>query len=81
MHRPIYIATPIDGDYIMRFTGLTWNVLRRTGADGASFILSTGHRDRKTALVEVRALTERDHADGWEPDGPNLFRQVTRFRS
>jgi hypothetical protein len=64
----------------MRFTGLTWSILRRTG-EGAAFILSTGHRDRKAALLQVQSLTERDHADGWEPDGPDLFRQVTRFRT
>jgi hypothetical protein len=28
----------------------------------------------------MRSLTERDCADGWEADGPDLFRQVTRFR-
>ena len=79
MQRPTYIERPKDGDYVMRFTGLTWSVLRRTGEDGA-FILSTGHRDRKAALLQVRSLTERDRSDGWEPDGPDLFRQVTRFR-
>ena len=49
MQRPTYIERPKDGDYVMRFTGLTWSVLRRTGEEGA-FILSTGHRDRKAAL-------------------------------
>ena len=80
MQRPTYVQRPRDGDYIMRFTGLTWSVLRRTGEEGA-FILSTGYRDRKAALVQVRSLTERDHANGWEPDGPDFFRQVTRFRT
>ena len=79
MQRPTYVQRPRDGDYIMRFTGLTWSVVRRTGEEGA-FILSTGYRDRKAALVQVRSLTERDQADGWEPDGPDLFRQITRFR-
>jgi hypothetical protein len=80
VQRPIYTAQPRDGDYIMRFTGLTWNVLRRTGNEGA-FLLSTGHRDRKAALSQVQSLTERDHANGWEPSGPDFFRQVTRFRT
>jgi hypothetical protein len=80
MQRPTYIQWPRDGDYIMRFTGLTWSVLRRTGEE-AAFILSTGHRDRKAALVQVRSLTERDGADGWEPVGPDSFRQVTHFRT
>ena len=80
MQRPTYIKRPKDGDYVMRFTGLTWSVLRRTGEEGAFFILSMGHRDRKAALLQVRSLTERDRSDGWEPDGPDLFRQVTRFR-
>jgi len=54
MQRPTYIERPKDGDYVMRFTGLTWSVLRRTGDEGAFFILSTGHRDRKAALLQVR---------------------------
>ena len=79
MQRPTYVTRPIEGDYIMRFGGSTWSILRRTGAEGA-FIFSTGDRDRKAALERMRALTERDSADGWEADGPALFRQVTRFR-
>ena len=79
MQRPTYIERPKDGDYVMRFTGLTWSVLRRTGEEGA-FILSTGHRDRKTALSLVQSLTERDQSDGWEPVGADWFRQVTHFR-
>jgi len=80
MQRPTYIQRPREGDYIMRFTGLTWSVLCRTGEE-AAFLLSTGVRDRKAALWQVRSLTERDRSDGWEPDGPDLFRQVTRFRT
>ena len=77
--RPTYIQHPKDGDYLMRFTGLTWSVLRRTGEEGA-FILSTGHRDRKAALLEVQSLTERDHSDGWESIGADWFRQVSHLR-
>jgi hypothetical protein len=80
MQRPTYVQRPRDGDYIMRFSGLTWSVLCTTGEE-AAFLLSTGHRDRKAALLQVRSLTERDRSDGWEPDGPDLFRQVTRFRT
>lgn len=80
MQRPTYIQRPKDGDYVMRFTGLTWSVLRRTGEEGA-FIVSTGHRDRKAALLQVQSLTERDRSDGWEPVGPDWFRQVAHLRS
>ena len=77
MQRPIYIQRPTDGDYVMRFTGLTWSVLRRTGEE-AAFILSTGHRDRKAALLEVQSASERDQSDGWEPVGAEWFRQQRR---
>jgi hypothetical protein len=80
MQRPTYVQRPRVGDYIMRFSGLTWNVFCTTG-DAAAFLRPTGHRDRKAALLQVRSLTERDRSDGWEPDGPDLFRQVTRFRT
>jgi hypothetical protein len=62
MHRPTHIPRPRDGDYPMRFTGLTWSVLRRTGEEGA-FILSMGHRNRKAALLQVQSLTERDQVN------------------
>ena len=42
--------------------------------------ISTGDANRKTALARIRSLTETDRADGWEADGPDLFRQITRFR-
>ena len=79
MQRPRYIRRPKDGDCVMRFTGLTWSVLRRTGEE-AAFILSTGHRDRKAALLQVHSISERDQSDGWEPVGPDWFRRVTHFR-
>ena len=31
-----------------------------------AFILSTGHRDGKAALLQGQSLTERDQSDGWE---------------
>jgi hypothetical protein len=79
MQRATHTARPLAGDYIISFTGLTWNVLRSTGELSATSV-SSGDRDRKTALARVRTLTEQDSADGWETDGPDLFRQVTRFR-
>jgi len=79
MERPRYVQRSRDGDYVMRFTGLTWSVLRRTGEE-ATFILSTGHRDRKAALSQVQSLTERDQSDGWEPAGTDWFQQVAHFR-
>jgi len=74
-----YIVRPVEGDYILSFTGFSWNILRRTGHDSAMSI-STGDANRKTALARIRTLTETDRADGWEADGPDLFRQITRFR-
>jgi hypothetical protein len=79
MQRAIFTAHPVDGDYVLSFTGLTWNILRRTGPDSGMSI-STGDRTRKSALARIRSLTETAHADGWEADGPDLFRQITRFR-
>jgi hypothetical protein len=79
MQRDTHTARPLKGDYIISFTGLTWNVLRSTGELSVMSVTS-GDRDRKTALARVRTLTEQDSADGWETDGPDLFRQVTRFR-
>ena len=72
-------AHPVQGDYILSFTGLTWNIARRTETDSGMSI-STGDKDRKAGLARIRTLTETDHADGWEADGPDLFRQITRFR-
>ncbi len=79
MHREIYTARPIVGDYILSFTGLSWNILRRVGDDSALSI-STGDRDRKSALARIRTLSESDGADAWQADGDNLFRQIVRFR-
>jgi hypothetical protein len=75
----IRTARPVSGDYILSFTGRAWNVLRSTG-ELSSMSVSTGDRDRKTALARIRTLTEHESADGWEADGHDLFRQVTRFR-
>jgi len=79
IRRPTYIRNPTAADYVMRFTGLTWRIGRTT--DGESvFIVSTGHPGRMAALCVVESLTKRDRSDGWEPDGPDLFRRVTHFR-
>ncbi len=74
-----FTAHPIEGDYILSFTGLSWNILRRTGHD-SSMSISAGDKNRKMGLARIRSLTETDRADGWEADGPGLFRQITRFR-
>ena len=79
MRRDTHTARPLEGDYILSFTGITWNVLRSTGELSATSIAS-GVRDRKTALARIRTLTEDAGADGWEADGGDLFRQITRFR-
>jgi len=79
MRRDTYTAHPASGDYILKCAGITWHILRRTSEDSALSI-STGDKTRKTALARLRSLTETAHADGWEADGPELFRQVTRFR-
>jgi hypothetical protein len=77
--RNVSTAAPIEGDYILSFTGLSWNVLKKTGQNSA-LTISAGEKNRKTALAHVRSLTEADAADGWEADGPDAFRQITRFR-
>jgi hypothetical protein len=79
MRRETYTPQPVDGDYILRCTGISWSILRSTGHDSAMSI-STQDRNRKAALARIRSLTETDHADGWEADGDGLFRQITRFR-
>jgi hypothetical protein len=79
MANATFTAHPIEGDYILSFTGFSWNILRRTGHDSGMSI-STGDANRKTALARIRSLSETDHADGWEADGPDLFRQIIRFR-
>ena len=79
MPRATHTARPLEGDYILSFTGITWSVLRSTGELSATSIAS-GVKDRKTALARIRTLTEHDGADGWEADGRDLFRQITRFR-
>jgi len=63
MRRAKYIQLPNEGDYVMRFSGLTWSVLLRTGEESA-FIISSGHSNREAALSQVQSLTERDHSDG-----------------
>ena len=79
MHREVYTARPIIGDYILSFTGLSWNILRRIGENRALSI-STGDRDRKTALERIRTLSEADGSDAWQVDDDQLFRQIVRFR-
>jgi hypothetical protein len=79
MLRDIRTARPVSGDYILSFTGCSWDVLRSTGELSAMSVTS-GDRDRNTALARIRTLAEHDSADGWEADGHDLFRQITRFR-
>jgi len=79
MHRNAYAGRPIIGDYILSFTGLSWNILRRIGENRALSI-STGDRDRKTALERIRTLSEADGSDAWQVDDDQLFRQIVRFR-
>ena len=79
MRRDTLTTDPREGDYILRPTGLTWNVLRSSG-DRSGRSVSVGDRDRKTALARLRVLAEADSADGWETTGTGLFWQITRFR-
>jgi hypothetical protein len=79
MQRETFTARPVEGDYILSFTGISWNILRRIGLDSGMSI-STGDKNRKTALARIRSLTEADRSDGWEDGGMDLFRQITRFR-
>jgi hypothetical protein len=80
MRRDLLTTNPREGDYILSPTGLTWNVLRSTGGRGGTSI-STGDREKKTALARLRVLTETDRADGWETSGTGLFWQIARFRT
>ena len=80
MRRDLLTANPRAGDYILSPTGFTWNVLLSTGERGGKSI-STGDRDKKTALAKLRSLTKADRADGWETAGTRLFWQITRFRT
>ena len=79
MPRVTTTTDPREGDYVLSPTGLTWNILRRIGADGGQSI-STGNRDRKTALAKLRSLAETDHTNGWETAAVGLFWQIARFR-
>ena len=79
MQRDTLTMNPPAGDYILSPTGLTWNVLRRIGND-SSASLSTGDRERETALIRIRTLAERDRVDGWATAGTGMFWRITRFR-
>ena len=55
MRRDLLSTNPREGDYILSPTGFTWNVLRSTGAGGGTS-MSTGDRDKKTALAKLRSI-------------------------
>ena len=73
-----FTAQPIEGDYILSFTGFSWNILRRTGHESAMSI-SAGDKNRKTALARIRSLTETDGADALQ-EISRLISWLTRFR-
>ena len=79
MPRDTLTTDPREGDYILSPTGLTWNILRRTG-DHSGKSISVGDRKKKTAVARLRSLAEADQADGWETAGTGLFWQITGFR-
>ena len=80
MHRDTLTTNPLQGDYILSPTGLTWNVLRRNGHGGGESI-SAGDRDRQTALARLLSLAGTEQVDGWETVGTGIFWQVTRCRA
>lgn len=80
IRRDIFTARPPRGDYFLSPTGLTWDVRRTTGA-GSVMSVSTGARDRKSALAALLSLAEGDKADVWETEGTGSFRLIKRYRS
>jgi hypothetical protein len=79
IRREVITSTPLAGDYILNFSGLTWNILRSNGDRGGASI-STGDRERRTALAKLKSLAETEHTNGWESAGGGLFRQIARSR-
>ena len=72
-------ANPAEGDYILSPTGFSWNV-RRSNGNGSVQSISSGDRDRKTAMAKLLSLAEAGNGDAWETSGTSLFWLIKRFR-
>jgi hypothetical protein len=79
MRRAVFITVPPRDDYVLRATGLTWNVDRSHG-DGSVSRVSVGERDRAVALGALRSLAARDGTDAWAGAGVGVYRLIERNR-
>jgi hypothetical protein len=77
--RETVTVQPLEHDYILGTTGLSWNV-RRSNGNGAVASVSEAIRDKHTALLQVLSLAEADHTDAWETVGTGVFWRLKRFR-
>jgi hypothetical protein len=80
MHRGVFTATLPEGDYVLRTTGVSWNVDRATAA-GSVLQLLAGEHSRKNALERMLALARNDGTDAWEAWGARSYRLIRRHRA
>lgn len=80
LRRDVFTARPPAGDYILRSTGVAWDI-GRSNVDGSLMQMSAGERERNVALATLLMLADRDGADAWESAGTGAYRLVTRYRS
>ena len=78
-HRDVFSARPPAGDYILRPTGLTWNIGCAT-ADGSIVQIAVGARTKSVALATLVMWADRGDADAWETFGADSYRLVKRNR-
>jgi hypothetical protein len=79
IHRAVFTALPLKGDYVLSPTGYSWNV-RQSNGDGSVRSILAGVRDRTLARERLMALAGADKTDAWEIAGADLFRLVAAFR-
>lgn len=78
-HRDVFSACPPVGDYILRSTGLTWNIGYST-PDGSLVQVAVGARTKSVALATLLMWAGRGEADAWEMFGADSYRLVKRYR-
>jgi hypothetical protein len=79
MDRETTTTQPLERDYVLGTTGLSWNVRRSNGV-GGFFSVSEGNRDRRAAVIKALSLGEADRTDVWETLGNGVFWRLGRFR-
>jgi hypothetical protein len=79
IHRAVFTALPLKGDYVLSPTGYSWNV-RQSSGDGSVRSILAGVRDRTSARARLVALAESDQTDAWESAGIDSVRLVAGFR-